>query len=89
VLQLARCRRRRRRRRAATITTTIFIITAITNTTCYHSLPRQIVLSLYFLRGFGPEPTNATELPLGNQSYVGAAISRSGGSFVSVVVTGA
>ena len=50
----------------------------------------QITLSLYFLRGFGPEPiVNATDLPLGNESsYLGAAISRSSGSYISAIITG-
>ena len=49
----------------------------------------QITFSLFFLRGFEAEPLNATDLPLGNEtSYLGAAISRSAGSVVMVVITG-
>ncbi len=50
----------------------------------------NVVLSLFFLRGFSPEPLNATELPLGNQSsYLGAAVARGAGGVVMVIITGA
>ena len=49
----------------------------------------QITFSLYFLRGFLAQPLNATDLPLGNESsYLGAAVSRSIGSYVMVTITG-
>lgn len=49
----------------------------------------QITFSLFFLRGFEADPLNVTDLPLGNEtSYLGAAISRSAGSVVMVVITG-
>lgn len=48
----------------------------------------QVTFSLYFLRGFEEAPANQSHLPLGNQSYIGAAVSRSAGSFVSVGLTG-
>ncbi len=50
----------------------------------------NVVLSLYFLRGFTSEPLNATDLPLGNHSsYLGAAIARGASSVVMVIITGA
>ena len=50
----------------------------------------NVLLSLYFLRGFTSEPLNATDLPLGNQSsYLGAAIARGAGAIVMVIIVGA